>query len=62
MVKDDPKESWNGIETETELDNRRWACRLAWWGSTEKKEATHLLGLRGTSTQISAPVESELLV
>ena len=23
------------------------ACRLAWWGSTEKKEASHLLGLRG---------------
>ena len=21
--------------------------RLAWWGSTEKKEASHLLGLRG---------------
>ena len=28
--------------------SRRWlGWRLAWWGSTEKKEASHLLGLRG---------------
>ena len=40
------------------LDKRR----LAWWGSTEKKEASHLLGLRGRhqysdqrSNQIRAP-------
>ena len=24
-----------------------WGWRLAWWGSTEKREASHLLGLRG---------------
>ena len=32
--------------------------RLAWWGSTEKKEASHLLGLRGRhqcSNRIRAP-------
>ena len=27
--------------------SRRLGWRLAWWGSTEKKEASHLLGLKG---------------
>ena len=26
--------------------NKRWGWRLAWWGSTEKKVASHLLGLK----------------
>ena len=30
-----------------EPSRRRLRWRLAWWGSTEKKEASHLLGLRG---------------
>ena len=30
-----------------ELSKRRLGWRLAWWGSSEKKEASHLLGLRG---------------
>ena len=30
-----------------ELSRRRLGWRLAWWGSTEKKEASHLLELRG---------------
>ena len=42
---------------------QRWGWRLAWWGSTEKKETSHLLGLRGKArTQINDPVELELLV
>ena len=28
------------------LNKRRLGWRLAWWGSTEKKEASHFLGLR----------------
>ena len=32
-------------------------------GSTENKEASHLIGLRGnTSTQTSAPIKTELLM
>ena len=42
-VKGDPKKSWSEIETEGELNKGR----LAWWGLTEKNEASHLLGLRG---------------
>ena len=30
-----------------EPSRRRLGWRLAWWGSTEKKETSHLLGLRG---------------
>ena len=29
-----------------EPSKRRLGWRLAWWGSTEKKEASHFLGLR----------------
>ena len=32
-----------GLKQRRKLSKRR----LAWWGSTEKKEASHLLGLRG---------------
>ena len=42
-VEGDPKKSWSGIEKEREPSR----MRLAWWGSTEKKEASHLLRLRG---------------
>ena len=27
--------------------NKRWGWRLAWWGSTEMKEASHFLRFRG---------------
>ena len=30
---------------EGELNKRRLGWRLAWWESTEKKKASHLLGL-----------------
>ena len=35
------------LKRRRELSRRRLGWRLAWWGSTEKKEASHLLGLRG---------------
>ena len=45
------------------MSKRRLCWRLAWWESTEKKEASHLLGWEeDTGTQTSAPIESELLV
>ena len=46
-VEGDPKKSWSGIETQAGLNKEKVGWRLAWWGSTEKKEASHLLGLRG---------------
>ena len=36
-----------GLKRRRELSRRRWGWRLAWWGSTEKKEASHLLRLSG---------------
>ena len=36
-----------GLKRMQKLSKRRLGWRLAWWGSTEKKEASHLLGLRG---------------
>ena len=41
-----PRKVGVGLKRRQEL-SRRWGWRLAWWGSTEKKEASHLLGLRG---------------
>ena len=35
------------LKRRRELTRRRLGWRLAWWGFTEKKEASHLLGLRG---------------
>ena len=46
-VEGDPKEGWSEIKVEGEVEIRRWKWKLAWWGSTEKKDASHLLGLRG---------------
>ena len=34
------------LKRRRELNKRKLGSRLAWLGSTEKKEATHLLGLR----------------
>ena len=36
-----------GLKRRREPSMRRLGWRLAWWGSTEKKEASHLLGLIG---------------
>ena len=36
-----------GLKQRREFSKRRFDWKLAWWGSTEKKEASHLLGLRG---------------
>ena len=36
-----------GLKRRREPSKSRMGWRLAWWGSTEKKEALHLLGLRG---------------
>ena len=36
-----------GLKRSREPIRRRLDWRLAWWRSTEKKEASHLLGLRG---------------
>ena len=42
-----PRKVGVGLKRRRELSWRRLGWRLAWWGSTEKKEASHLLGLRG---------------
>ena len=36
-----------GLKQRRELSKRRLGWRLTWWESTEKKQASHLLGLRG---------------
>ena len=46
-VEGDPKKVGVGLEWRRELNKRRSGWRLAWWESTEKKEASHFLGLRG---------------
>ena len=57
-----PRKVGVGVKRRREPSSRRLGWRLAWWGSTEKKEASHLLGEEDTSTQTSAPIETELLV
>ena len=42
-----PRKVGVGLKRRRELSRRRLGWRLAWWRSTEKKEASHLLGLRG---------------
>ena len=42
-----PRKVGVGLKRMREPNRRRLGWRLAWWGSTEKKEASHLLGLRG---------------
>ena len=42
-----PRKVGVGLERKREPNRRRLGWRLAWWRSTEKKEASHLLGLRG---------------
>ena len=42
-----PRKVGVGLKRRREPSKRRLGWRLAWWGSTEKKEASHLLTLRG---------------
>ena len=42
-----PRKVGVGLKRRREPRRRRLGWKLAWWGSTEKKEALHLLGLRG---------------
>ena len=42
-----PRKVGVGLKRRREPSRRRLGCKLAWWRSTEKKEASHLLGLRG---------------
>ena len=41
-----PRKVGVGLKRRREPSRRRLSWRLAWWGSTETKEASHLLGLR----------------
>ena len=43
----DPKKSWSGIETEAGVEYAGVVLEVILVGSTEKKEASHFLGLRG---------------
>ena len=42
-----PRKVGVGLKQRQELSKRRLGWRLAWWEATEKKEASHLLELRG---------------
>ena len=42
-----PRKVGVGLKRRREPSRRRLGWRLAWWESTEKKQASHLLGLRG---------------
>ena len=42
-----PRKVGVGLKQRRDPSKRRLGWRLAWWGSAEKKEASHLLGLRG---------------
>ena len=42
-----PNKGGVGLKRRRELSKKRLGWKLAWWGSTEKKEISHLLGLRG---------------
>ena len=57
-----PRKVGVGLKRRRGQSKRRLDWRLAWWGSTEKKEASHFLGLRERhqysdqcSNQIRAP-------
>ena len=41
-----PRKVGMGLKRRREPSRRRLGWRLAWWGSTEKNEASHLLRLR----------------
>ena len=45
--KETPRKIGDGLKRRREPSKKKLGWRLAWWGSTEKKEASRLLGLRG---------------
>ena len=47
QLKVTPRKAGVGLKRRRELNKKRLGWRLASWGSTEKKEVSHLLGLRG---------------
>ena len=47
VVENDPRKVGVGLTWRQEPSRRRLGWRLAWWGSTEKKESSHLIRLRG---------------
>ena len=53
-----------GVKRKREPSRRRLGRRLAPWGSTEKKQVSHIFSdwEGDTSTQTSDPIETELLV
>ena len=64
-----PRKVGVGLKRRREPSRRRLGWRLAWWGSTEKKEASHLLGLKGShqysdqrSNRNRAPCEASTAV
>ena len=42
-----PKKVGEGLKQRRELNKSRSGWKLAWWGTTKKKKASHLLVLRG---------------
>ena len=48
-----PRKVGVGLKRRREPSKRRLGWRLAWWGSTEKMEVSHLLGLRGRYREYS---------
>ena len=64
-----PRKVGVGLEWRRELSKRRLGWRLVWWESTEKKGASHFLGLRGRhhyldsrSNRIKAPCVASTVV
>ena len=41
------KKSWGEIKADGKLNKKKGSGRLAWWGSTKKKKASHFFGLKG---------------
>ena len=48
-----------GLKRRRESSKRRLGWRLAWWGSTEKKEASQLLGLRVKTPVLRPALQSK---
>ena len=62
-VEDDPKKGWSWAETEAEPSKRRSGWRLALRDPLRRRRPHICLDCEeDTSTQISAPIEIELLV
>ena len=64
-----PRKVGVGLKQRQQSNRRRLGWSLAWWGSIEKKEASHLFGLRGRhqyshqrSNRIRAPCVASIAV